>query len=106
MARSLRRQLSRMHAASSACHWCRRATKLLSVEELQRLWRKPLPPDMATIDHLYSRFTSERYGQKPGTSSHVLACRGCNLQRSREELKNNVDVQRYKSAMGSASTFG
>lgn len=100
MARSLRRQLERLHAASSACFWCKEPTRLLSVRALQALWCKPLPADMATVDHLFSKMSDHRWNQQLGKSSHVLACRGCNLRRSREELKDKIDVQRYKSSIG------
>src|SRR3990167_2955056 len=98
MARTLRRQLERFHAASRLCHWCRKPTVLKSLWRLQNWGNKPFPDNMATIDHLHSKMSplrSQRF--PPQTITHVLACRKCNQERSRIELKAKLDLQRIKS---------
>jgi len=42
-----------------------------------------LPPNFATIDHVYSRLTP---GGRPRKGDTVLACRACNEARGHEEV--------------------
>jgi hypothetical protein len=53
-------------------------------------------PEMATIDHLDSRLSSDRRQHHDGQPRTVLACYACNQRRSVEEqhtkLKGKTDV--------------
>ena len=61
------------------CHWCGRETKLLNIPEI----KGPAPADMATIDHLISRYSPERWVKRG--NAKVLACYECNSKRANEE---------------------
>lgn len=61
------------------CHWCKRPTKLLHIPEI----KGEADPLMATIDHLVSRYSPERWVKRDRTK--VLACYECNTKRSYEE---------------------
>jgi len=60
---------------------------------------KKLPDNMATIDHLYSRMDPRRYVQNGNETSHVLACRKCNLERSKEDLLKCAELHKIKSSL-------
>lgn len=64
-------------ASGGRCHWCSRVTRLLAgVPD-----RISQPPDLATVDHVRSRFV-----RAPGEASPlVLACYTCNQRRARDE---------------------
>lgn len=73
------------------CHWCSRPL----VDPRNYQWKTPSghnrliknPPDnLATLDHLDSRFSQER-GKHPGKVRTVLACQKCNLQRAADEAR-------------------
>jgi hypothetical protein len=51
------------------------------------------PDDMATIDHVHSRFNREKGEESP----KVLACHPCNLRRSRQEAKTLKKLGLLKS---------
>lgn len=83
-----RRQLQRFYNESSLCRWCGIETILLSKEEKllcakNNMW----PSNMATLDHLRSRFDPTRYEPSDGVVRHTLACYTCNQRRSRDEMK-------------------
>ena len=65
------------------CHWCKRETVLLEDFKYERGGPKP-PPNMATIEHLYSRLSS--VPRKP-KNEKVIACEECNQKRARLENK-------------------
>ena len=66
------------------CHWCRRETKLLNIPRISG----EADPLMATLDHLKSRYSLERFVKpKNGEMRKVLSCYECNIQRAREEEK-------------------
>ena len=67
--------------ADPRCYWCKRLTRLLNIPEIQG----PAPPDLATIDHLVSRYFPERWIKRNQTK--VLACYECNARRGMEETK-------------------
>jgi hypothetical protein len=60
------------------CWWCKR--QMLNPETFPHI--HPLPPDMATTDHLDDRFSPDR-GKFPGQRRRVAACWKCNNDRSR-----------------------
>lgn len=62
------------------CHWCGELTELTNCPNGQ------VPPNAATIDHLYSKLDLRRWvKRKPGEVKKVLACYACNQRRSIEE---------------------
>lgn len=61
------------------CYWCGIQTVLMSGQSRH----KQNPPNMATIDHLYSRLSPDR-GKVRGYV-HVLACLKCNNERAAVE---------------------
>ena len=63
------------------CYWCGRRVYIHKPE-----WRKKIPDNAATIDHLRTRFCSER-GVWTNTPQTVLSCRKCNQSRCEEEVK-------------------
>ena len=58
------------------CFWCREPVK-----DYGNLFKRKNPPDMATIDHLKSRF----FRKKDECVDKVLSCRECNQKRARVE---------------------
>ena len=83
--------------ADPRCHWCKRITRLLNIPEIQG----PAPPDLATIDHLRSRYSLERFVKpKIGESTKVLACYECNARRGIEETKKLSREELVKRGQG------
>jgi hypothetical protein len=85
-------QRARMWHKDPHCYWCRKRTRLVNPENGVN------PPDMATIDHLYSRLDENRQKANHGIIKrdykgrqiivrHVLACFTCNQERGRLECK-------------------
>ena len=70
------------HQNNGKCHWCKRLTKLLHIAEI----KGKAPDDLATIDHLISRYNPERWVKRDLTK--VLACYECNAKRASEETKS------------------
>lgn len=60
------------------CYWCGIECKEYTVQKGEKY-----PDDMATIDHLVSRFHRKRGEVVP----KVLACNRCNIERGRVEAK-------------------
>lgn len=60
------------------CHWCERKTVLPEGSSDHR-------EDVATIDHLYSRFHPMRGKVPKGIPQYVLACHKCNNERAQRE---------------------
>ncbi len=65
------------------CHWC----GVLTVLDCRREWRKPASPpeNLATLDHLFSRYHIERWKRFNGQRKRVLSCLKCNHERARQE---------------------
>ena len=79
------------------CHWCHRKTKLLNIPEIQG----PADPLMATIDHVISRLSLDRFIKaKNGEVRKVLACYECNFNRAVEETKKLPRAELLKRAQG------
>ncbi len=69
-----RQQKEVLFAQNPFCHWCKRLTVIYG----DNLLYKPHPKDLATLDHLISRYHRKK-GEKVGK---VLACNECNNKRS------------------------
>ena len=80
--------------ADKRCYWCRRETKLINVTEIQG----PADPLMATIDHLVSRYSPQRWVKRDKTK--VLACYECNARRGMEETKKLSKEELVKRGQG------
>jgi len=80
--------------ADPRCYWCKRYTRLLNIPEIQG----PAPPDLATIDHLVSRYFPERWIKRNQTK--VLACYECNAKRGIEETKKLSREELVKRGQG------
>lgn len=65
---------------NSRCHWCQRVTVLTNITN------GIIPPDAATVDHLFSKFDPRRWTKEYGVRK-VLSCYECNFNRSIEEHK-------------------
>ena len=103
MGNHLRKQRHRMWLRNPYCHWCGKLTRLLDVNG------GPQPVDMATVDHLFSRFNKGRENYSLGIkcTSHagnpmiirrVLACFACNQRRGFLESKiTYLNEQRKKT---------
>lgn len=63
------------------CYWCGR--EVIECGEQYGRERGPVLPNMATVDHLYSRLTEHRANGNRG--KWVLACYECNHERARQE---------------------
>lgn len=83
--RDLRIRLMEQHPF---CYWCKQ--QVYEHPDTKRNLNKGerYPDNMATIDHLYSRFNPEkRYQVYKDHEDKVLACYACNTKRSEEEVK-------------------
>lgn len=56
------------------CHWCDRRVFLEIVGQ-------PLPPETATLDHVFTKNDPRREHPPKGSIAHVVACHGCNNER-------------------------
>lgn len=109
MGRNYKRQREQMWRRNPRCYWCGRHTRLLNINGgLQ-------PPDMATIDHLFSRINEDRRNHSAGIwkVSHsgnpyvvrrVLACYACNSERGRRETKL-THLREQQSKSGTTSLY-
>ena len=69
------------------CHWCGK-----EVKDYGDLTGKQYPHDLATLDHLVSRF----FRKKGDVVKKVLACWKCNEERSlKEQLERNKQNENY-----------
>lgn len=81
------------------CYWCNGAMVLFDERIMRR--NRPLPDNLATVDHLDDKFSPER-GKHGGEIRRVLACMRCNglrgsmAQRSQpiEELRERAQRHR------------
>lgn len=76
------------------CHWCGIETKLLNVPEIEG----PAPDDMATIDHLVSRYDIRRWIKRG--NAKVLSCYKCNARRAAEETASLSKEELKKRGQG------
>lgn len=56
------------------CHWCDQPVFL-------PIRGNPLPPNTATLDHVFTKGDPRRENPPTGSISHVVACFTCNNQR-------------------------
>ena len=77
----LGKQRKRLWEKDPHCHWCGRLTRLLDLG----CQGSHQPDDMATIDHLNSRFSKDRHAPCNGEIRRVIACYRCNHDRGAEE---------------------
>lgn len=76
-----RKRREKLHAKNPHCHWC----NVLTVLQPPGVVITRQPPNLATVDHLYSRFSGLKTGDGNKQVVTVLACYKCNQQRSEEE---------------------
>jgi hypothetical protein len=79
----------RFFAKDPHCHWCH-IEVFLYPEIANRNLRKneAYPNDMATVDHLYDRFSpEERYKIYKNGENKVLACNKCNQSRNTRRIR-------------------
>lgn len=77
----------RLFITSPYCFWCGVLTVLAGSNYNE--------PDLATVDHLYSKFHPERkakHSSRGGNVLHVLACRACNQERALCELRQEIFI--------------
>lgn len=88
------KQRRSLFAKNPACYWCERITTLYVAKDGE------IPPDnMATIDHLRSRFNPRRKEPNPkGEKRRVLACHKCNQKRGRLEWLIHEIAKQEKNA--------
>lgn len=75
------------------CYWCGRLTQLTNCPN------GIIPPDAATVDHLFSRFNPERW-MDDNNLRRVLSCYKCNHDRSREEDTYLSKEEKYLRSKG------
>jgi hypothetical protein len=114
-----KRQRRRMWELDPRCHWCGTETVLpeqlpddhwrverktvAKGSQLLRQLKRP-PANLATIDHLRSRYDSTR--QEPaqeGERRRVLACYACNNRRNTEEQATLPREELWKRAGNGAN---
>lgn len=78
-------KLKLFHGGDRKCHWCKRETILTYIPKQSK--GIPIPPLMATIDHINSKLSPRRF-DVDGASNKVLACFECNSTRAAEEVRN------------------
>lgn len=76
------------------CHWCGKPTRLLHIPEI----KGRAPEDLATIDHLISRYYPERWVRRDLTK--VLACYKCNTERATKETKSLPKAELVRRGQG------
>lgn len=77
----IKKRRAKMMGTDPHCHWCG-----VNVVYYQLRPGETTPDNFATIDHLYSRYSSIRQTISDGkTKTLVLACNECNQKRSDEE---------------------
>jgi len=71
---------------NSQCYYCKTLTILpTDFPNLLELQKKGITPDnMATVEHLYSRYEEERF-KEGGQDQCVLSCYKCNQEKEREK---------------------
>jgi hypothetical protein len=75
-----RRRLKKLFAEDPRCHWC--GQKTIWAESIRKASGR-MPPNIATFEHLDSRFDPDR-GTYEGVERTVLACYKCNHDRGRQ----------------------
>lgn len=100
-------KLYELHHSDPHCHWCgvetitpKAITKRYEIYKLPAKERKKelYPPNMATVDHLYSRLNPVRayYKRTKRDIPVVLSCAQCNHERGVEEHRHlTKEVQDY-----------
>lgn len=80
------------------CHWCGCRTVLRS----PTLGRGRPPQNLATVDHLWSRFSPLRRQHEHGPL--VLACHECNAVRNEIDLFLNLREHMWRTLCGQLNT--
>lgn len=60
------------------CYYCSRNMIMTIGFDYSKVTKQSLPPNIATIEHVYSRFESDRYDHSRNHGLNVLACYACN----------------------------
>lgn len=85
------------HANNGKCHWCGKLTQLLHLPEI----KGKAPHDLATVDHLRSRYFLDRFVKpKNGERTKVLACYKCNAKRAEDETSKLCKEELIKRGQG------
>lgn len=94
MSKSTRRRRHNLWRKDPHCYWC----GVVTVEVVVAKFEKP-PDNLATLDHLHSRYDPRR-GATHGVAS-VLSCLRCNNEREvAETAQRPLDDLRFRSQMG------
>ena len=83
MPTSDKRRKEILFARHPFCYWCGKEVKIYSYKHHGKS-----PLDMATLDHLRTRYNPERQILSPHKEQTVLACWECNHRRGEEDTKN------------------
>jgi hypothetical protein len=78
------------------CCWCGRLTQLITPKH-----GEPTPPDMATIEHLYSKLDEQRKSR----GMKLLACYECNHNRGNSQVETLAKEEQHKRS-GRSPTNG
>ena len=93
-----RRRLT-LYKRNPHCHWC--GTKTVLPPPGPPPTSKPMPPNMATIDHLRDKYHPKRHERpRPGEERTVLACNRCNGIRNTERQAECIELHRAHSMHG------
>lgn len=94
----LRRIRNKLHAENPNCHYCGRPTILPEhTNPPVTKQRVKVPHNMATVDHLFSRYHPLRRIHK-GEKRYVLACNWCNGRRAKKEEKElGIKIMRERA---------
>ena len=57
------------------------------------------PPNRATLDHLYHRWSPERHNPIEGQKRRVMACKQCNERRG-AEYQRSVPIEKLREISG------
>lgn len=89
----IRRRRQRLMEADPRCYWCKRPVVYYELKSHEQM-----PPNFATIDHLYDKYSPERRiiaSLKVASIVTVLACHECNQNRGDERTKSMpIDMRR------------
>lgn len=82
-AKQKRKQRFKLWQEDPRCHWCGIITQWSSKKLIKQISNKTVkqPPNMATLDHLYSRFHPDRKITTPDIKRRFLSCYKCNHAR-------------------------
>ena len=85
-----KKRLALWEKANKLCFWC----NCITVFPQSNSDDVPKPPNLATIDHLRSKFDLNRYELNCSNETRlVLSCQACNELKSRMEQRIHIDLE-------------